>query len=223
MKETQPSSGPEATRKALAMAALKLFGQQGFDGTSTREIAAEAKANIGSIAYHFGGKDGLRTAAADLIVEMIQTIAGPVLGKLDAESAPAGRDEAEAQLYAAVDRMVSFMVARPEAGDIVQFVLRELARPTEALDRIYDGLFEPLHRRLCLIWQRATDDEAEADATKLTVFTMIGQVIYFRIGREAVLRRMGWAEIGTAESAQIVDAVRTNLTAILAARKGKPA
>jgi AcrR family transcriptional regulator len=40
----------EQTRTALVHAALKLFGRQGFDGTSTREIAAEAKANIGSIA-----------------------------------------------------------------------------------------------------------------------------------------------------------------------------
>ena len=71
---------------------------------------------------------------------------------------------------------------------IVQFVLRELSSPSPALDRIYDGVFDPLHRRLCLLWQRATGEPAESDATKLTVFTLIGQVVYFRIGREAVLR-----------------------------------
>ncbi|TIX80566.1 MAG: TetR family transcriptional regulator, partial [Mesorhizobium sp.] len=59
------ASPADMTRAALVRAALKLFGRQGFDGTSTREIAAEAKANIGSIAYHFGGKEGLRAAAAD--------------------------------------------------------------------------------------------------------------------------------------------------------------
>ena len=57
-------SAADMTRDALVRAALKLFGRQGFDGTSTREIAAEAKANIGSIAYHFGGKEGLRAACA---------------------------------------------------------------------------------------------------------------------------------------------------------------
>ena len=59
----------EQTRQALIRAALKLFGAKGFDGTSTREIAAAARANIGSIAYHFGGKEGLRLACADFIVE----------------------------------------------------------------------------------------------------------------------------------------------------------
>ena len=54
------------------------------------------------------------------------------------------------------------------------------------------------------------------------MFTLIGQVIYFRIGREAVMRRMGWHDIGAAEAAKVVSAVTTdNLSAILAARMGK--
>ena len=105
-------------------------------------------------------------------------------------------EAARQQLHGALDRMVQFIVARPEAGEIVQFLLRELSHPTAALDRIYAGVFEPLHRRLCAIWEAATGEAAESDGTKLTVFTLIGQVIYFRIGQEAVKRRMGWAAIG---------------------------
>ncbi len=207
------------TRAALVQAALKLFGRQGFDGTSTREIAAEAQANIGSIAYHFGGKEGLRTAAADFIVETIQTVAGPALGNAQAP-APVGPEAAQAQLFAALERMVGFVVASPQAGEIVQFILRELSHPTAALDRIYDGVFEPSHRRLCQLWEQATGEPAESEATRLTVFTLIGQVIYFRIGREAVMRRMGWPDIGAAEAAKVVAVTSGNLKAILAARKG---
>ncbi|MBZ9799681.1 CerR family C-terminal domain-containing protein [Mesorhizobium sp. ES1-4] len=212
------TSPAELTRAALVRAALKLFGRQGFDGTSTREIAAEAGANIGSIAYHFGGKEGLRTAAADFIVETIQAVAGQALG--DGQTATASDpDIARAQLFAALERMVGFVVATPQAGEIVQFVLRELSHPTAALDRIYDGVFEPTHRRLCLIWEQATGEPAESERTRLTVFTLIGQVIYFRIGREAVMRRMGWHDIGAAEAAKMVAVTTDNLDAILAARK----
>lgn len=215
-----PPSAADTTRAALVQAALKLFGRQGFDGTSTREVAAEAKANIGSIAYHFGGKEGLRAAAADYIVETIQAIAGQAMGSPPA--AAAGDPEAaRAQLFALLERMVTFVVASPQAGEIVQFVLRELSHPTAALDRIYDGVFEPTHRRLCLIWEQATGEAAESEATRLTVFTLIGQVIYFRIGREAVMRRMGWHDIGAAEAAKVVAATSGNLSAILAARKGQ--
>jgi len=205
------------TRAALVRAALKLFGRQGYDGTSTREIAAEAKANIGSIAYHFGGKEGLRTAAADYIVDTIQTIAAQAVGTAQA-TPPTGPEAARAQLFTALERMVAFIVARPEAGEIVQFVLRELSHPTAALDRIYNGVFEPTHRRLCLIWEQATGEPAESERTKLTVFTLIGQVIYFRIGREAVMRRMGWREIGDVEATKVVAVTSDNLSAILAAR-----
>ncbi|AZO26769.1 MULTISPECIES: DUF1956 domain-containing protein [Mesorhizobium] len=218
VKRPQREASPaDQTRAALVHAALKLFGRQGFDGTSTREIAAEAKANIGSIAYHFGGKEGLRAAAADFIVETIQGIAGQALGAPQAAAA-SNPEAARAQLFAALERMVGFVVASPQAGEIVQFVLRELSHPTAALDRIYAGVFEPTHRRLCQIWEQATGEPAESENTKLTVFTVIGQVIYFRIGREAVMRRMGWREIGDKEAAKVVAVATDNLRAMLAAR-----
>ncbi|OHV70807.1 TetR family transcriptional regulator [Mesorhizobium sp. LCM 4577] len=219
-RQQREATTAEQTRMALVHAALKLFGRQGFDGTSTREIAAEAKANIGSIAYHFGGKEGLRAAAADFIVETIQGIAGQALGATQA-AAPATPEAARAQLFAALERMVGFVVVSPQAGEIVQFVLRELSHPTAALDRIYAGVFEPTHRRLCQIWEQATGEPAESEATKLTVFTMIGQVIYFRIGREAVMRRMGWREIGNEEAAKVVAATTGNLRAMLASRDAR--
>ncbi|TGR90546.1 DUF1956 domain-containing protein, partial [bacterium M00.F.Ca.ET.191.01.1.1] len=53
------------------------------------------------------------------------------------------------------------------------------------------------------------------------VFTLIGQVIYFPIGREAVMRRMGWREIGNAEAAKVVTVTTGNLRAMLAARDAR--
>jgi AcrR family transcriptional regulator len=212
-------SPAEQTRAALIRAALQLFGRQGFDGTSTREIAALAKANIGSIAYHFGGKEGLRAACANYIVETIGGIAGPAMaasiGDID------GPDAAQARLNTVVEAMVGFIVARPEAGEFVQFVLRELSQPSEALDIIYDGVFEPVHQRLCRIWEEATGEDAESDRTKITIFTLIGQVVYFRIARAAVMRRLGWEHLGPSEAANVISVVKGNLDAILASRKGK--
>lgn len=213
--EAEPNSSAEQTRRALIAAALSLFGRQGYDGTSTRQIATEAKANIGSIAYHFGGKDGLRLAAADHIVQTMQAVAL----QAGANAPPQSAQEAADRLETVLRAMLTFIVARPEAGQIVQFVLRELANPTPALDRIYDGVFEPLHKRLCGVWQIATGEAAESDAAKLAVFTMIGQVVYFRIGREAVLRRMGWTDIGRDEAEKIVSTAIANLRAAIQARR----
>ena len=212
------------TRAALIQAALRLFGQKGFDGTSTREIATAAGANIGSIAYHFGGKEGLHTATADHIVETIQVVAAQAIGHANTPAFdPADAQAARDQLFALLEHMMGFFVVRPEAGDIARFVLREMSQPSTALDRIYEGVFEPLHKRLCLAWERVTGQTAESETTKLLVFTMIGQVVYFRIAGEVVMQRMGWNDMGDQEAAKVLGIVRDNLDAILTSRKdGKP-
>lgn len=218
---TQAQARPSAdqTRAALIHAALELFGSKGFDATSTREIAGLAKANIGSIAYHFGNKEGLRLAAADYIVETIQGVAGQALGHYAVIGVSANtKEEARQQLVMAIERMTQFIVVQPQSAEIVQFLQRELAHPTAALDRIYSGVFEPTHKRLCAIWEVATGEPAESEATRLIIFTLLGQVVYFRIGREAVKRRMGWATMGEDEAAAVAAIVRQNLMAILAAK-----
>jgi AcrR family transcriptional regulator len=222
VKSVAPPQGQlspaDQTRIALIRAALKLFGSQGFEGTSTREIAALAKANIGSIAYHFGGKEGLRAACAQYIVETIGGVAGAALAETSREVH--GPEAAKARLNTVLEAMVGFIVARPEAGEFVQFVLRELSQPSEALDIIYNGVFEPVHQRLCRIWAEASGEDAESERTRITIFTLIGQVVYFRIARAAVMRRMGWDQVGPAEAADIISVVGSNIEAILAWRKG---
>jgi len=216
-------SGAERTREALIHAGLKLFGEQGFDATSTRAIAAEAGANIGSIAYHFGGKEGLRAACASYIVERISAITERTLGDLadGEEKVSASFEEARAMLCQVTETIIGFIVASPEAGEFVQFLLREMTHPTAALDIIYSGVFEPTHMRLCRLWEAATGEPAESERTKLMVFTILGQVIYYRIGQEVVLRRMGWDKIGRRETSAITEIVKDNLKATLDARRPK--
>lgn len=50
------------TRKRLLDAAEELFADRGFEGTSTRDIAALSGDTIGSVNYHFGTKDELHIA-----------------------------------------------------------------------------------------------------------------------------------------------------------------
>src|SRR5690606_19321840 len=124
-------------------------------------------------------------------------------------------EEAEARLLGGAARLVQFLVSTPEAGEIVQFVLRELSARGTVLDILYDGVFEPVHRRLCQIWGQAAGSDPESEETRLAVFSMIGQVIYFRIGREAVLRRMGWADYGPDEAERLTALFQTNIRAAL--------
>ncbi|MBX3597575.1 MAG: CerR family C-terminal domain-containing protein [Rhizobiaceae bacterium] len=216
-QKLKASGGADQTRAALVRAALILFGEQGFEGTSTREIAAAANANIGSIAYHFGSKEGLRIAVADHIVATIQAIAS----RNEAEAVkevPASQD-ASLAITAMIERMFSFFVVQQEAAEIVPFVLREMAAPSPAFERIYAGMIEPIHKRCCDLWEAATGEPAGSEETRINVFTVMGQIIYFRLAREAVRRRMGWADIDFEHGAKISKAITSNVADILAAKK----
>jgi AcrR family transcriptional regulator len=52
----------EAARARLLRSGLRLFAQQGFTKTSTRELAEDAGVNVASISYYFGDKAGLYRA-----------------------------------------------------------------------------------------------------------------------------------------------------------------
>jgi len=218
--EQNPPSAADQTRLALIRAGLKLFGEKGYEATSTREIASASKANIGSIAYHFGGKEGLRAACAEYIVETIRNIAGEALGRPDMMATVLGDpDVAATALRTMLQRLIGFATAIPEAAEMMQFILREMGRPTSALDTIYAGVFEPVHRQACAVWQAATGDDAESERTRVQVFTLIGQVVYFRVAREAVRRRMGWQTLGAAEIDLITQVAIDNVSAVIAARR----
>lgn len=47
------------TRTRFLTSALSLFAEHGYAGTSTRMLASAAQSNVASLAYHFGGKEGL--------------------------------------------------------------------------------------------------------------------------------------------------------------------
>ena len=186
-----PPSASDQTRPALIRAALRLFGAKGYDGTSTREIAAAANANIGSIAYHFGGKEGLRAACASFIVDTIQAVASAGASGREHGAEGRGRGDRAAQRCAGAhgrlhrraaggrrDRAVR--AARARASDLGARHASTTAcssRPTSGCAR--SGPTRPART------PRAT-------APRSPFSRMIGQVVYFRIGREAVMRRMGW-------------------------------
>jgi len=53
------------TRELILAAALVAFADDGFDGATTRDIAATAGVSLGLLRYHFGGKTELWKAAVD--------------------------------------------------------------------------------------------------------------------------------------------------------------
>lgn len=217
-----PKSPPSAlkagdqTRAALVMAGIRLFGTKGFEATSTREIAAAADANIASIAYHFGGKEGLRLACAEMVGSRIQSVVGPALAAIDPKGDPAKAQEAFERVIMGV---TDFMLGQVEARDIAGFMVRELGAPGVVFDRVYTDFILPVHRSLCELLGLATGQDPESDLIRLGAFSIAGQVVYFRIGHAIVSRRMDWKASGPDEVGAIKAVILANIRAFIATNR----
>ena len=208
----------DQTRAALVMAGIRLFGTKGFEATSTREIAAAADANIASIAYHFGGKEGLRLACAEMVGSRIQSVVGPVLAAIDPKGDPAKAQEAFERVIMGV---TDFMLGQVEARDIAGFMVRELGVPGAVFDRVYTDFILPVHRSLCTLLGLATGQDPESDLIRIGAFSIAGQVIFFRIGHAIVAWRMEWKAVGPEEVGAIKAVILANIRAFIAANRSQ--
>ncbi|MDF1607845.1 CerR family C-terminal domain-containing protein [Hoeflea sp. YIM 152468] len=206
----------DQTRTALLMAGIKLFGTKGFEATSTREIAAAAQANIASIAYHFGGKEGLRVACAEMIGSRIQSVVGPALSALDPKGDPA---QAQAAFERVIMGIADFMLGQIEARDIASFMVREMGSAGAVFDKVYADFIEPVHSSLCDLLGLATGQDPESDLIRIGTFSIAGQVVYFRIGHVIVARRMDWKEVGPNEVEAIKAVLLGNIRAFVATHR----
>ena len=74
---------PGSTKARILSAAEEVFAARGFDGASTREIAARAGVNISSLHYHWESKETLYFAVFrnifDRLVDLLQHTLAPLL------------------------------------------------------------------------------------------------------------------------------------------------
>ncbi len=207
-------SGAAATRASLISAALELFGNHGYDAVSTRQIADHAAANIGSIAYHFGGKPGLRNACIDYAIGFVHENLGASLTQpLPSRLTP---DEALDMLDGMFETIMRIGATRPDADLLSTFMNREMVLPGEVDGVLYERLVKPLHERFCQLLAIAVGRPDAVDELALTVFSLIGQSVFFRLCKPVVVKRMGWSAYGLDEAESTIAVFSDNLHAIVA-------
>lgn len=180
-----PTEHPLARR--LLDAAIDQFGQMGFDGASTREIARASGTTMSSITYHFGGKEGLYLACADDIAAQIGAIHRPILDAIalrPAADAPAAR----AQLIALLESFARFMLS-PQSETLSRFIVREQQCPTEAFERLYAQVMAPvLEAAMGLL--RLARPSLDEKGRRTLVLNLLGMALVLRVGRACVVRIM---------------------------------
>ncbi|HEY6395116.1 MAG TPA: CerR family C-terminal domain-containing protein [Candidatus Binataceae bacterium] len=206
----------DETRQRLIDAALRIFGEHGFEGASTRMIAEEAGANLAAIPYYFGGKEGLYRAAAQFIVDRATREVIPVVNKID-EALKKGRLPRHATLgllHELLDRFSDFVLGSEEADDWSCFVMREQMQPGAAFEILYEGVMrrtsEACANLLALLLRQRQDDPK----IMVRALAILGQIVVFRIAQTTALRVLGWKDFSAQRLKLIQSVVSENLDRI---------
>ena len=84
------------TREALLEAAASLLAEKGFETVSVREITGLAQANVASVNYHFGSRDGLIDAVVEKMTDPVNRERLERIDGLEAAGEPTVRQLLEA-------------------------------------------------------------------------------------------------------------------------------
>jgi TetR/AcrR family transcriptional regulator len=139
------------TRERILDVALKSFAERGFDGTSTRAIAAAAEVNQGLIPYYFGTKEALWKEAVDHAFTALRR------GLDTALASDAGNPREQAALL--LRQLVRFVARQPE---FVRLMHEEGKRDSPRMRWLVDKHVRPLFDGALAISSRARESTALA-------------------------------------------------------------
>ena len=197
----------EETRRRIVEAALRLFGERGYDGASTRDIAAAAGVNAPALQYYFDNKAGVYRACAEYVADGWVEQFKPVLVQAQATMSDVTADLD--QVFQAFGRLLSaladYLLLSDGAEQRRLFVLHQQVGQTPSV------LFEILDRDLrpCVgematqLIARYCGIDPSDEALRMRIMMLFGQVMVFSVGRRSMASKPGWKPIGAAELAMI--------------------
>ena len=175
-------------------AALALFGSNGFEATSTRDIAARTGVALPAIAYHFGGKEGLYRACAEHVVERyrarMQTSAGTSNLKM-----PEGADAARTALRRVMAMLGTMLLDTAESDAWLTFMIREMNGTGPAHDLLYRDLWEPGLALVAGLVAAARGRRTPQEEDKLEAILLLSSFSAFSTSRRVALDFGGWNTI----------------------------
>ena len=145
LRRARPPLEDAGTRARILDVALRSFAELGFDGASTRAIAAAAEVNQGLIPYYFGTKEALWREAVGLAFSRLDRVVGAAVG--------AAEDISDRERLALLIRLyVRFVAAHPE---FVMLMNEEGKREGRRMRWLVDTHVRPVFQTMSRLYERA--------------------------------------------------------------------
>jgi len=211
----------EITRDALVQAALEVFGRDGFNAASTRDIAKLAGTNQALINYHFKGKQGLYLAVfehiASQMMQGVGNIASSILEEIPNIVSLPQKEKNEfaiqglEQLCSRLIHMMNSDVTKHWSS----MLLREQQHPTAAFDIMHKGPMGKLLKLSSQLIAMATNIDADSEAARLQSVLIFGQIHVLKVSRATLLSHMQWDEFSENEMQIAEQKIFSNIRAML--------
>lgn len=201
-RRRHPANGGYAcgdeTRRKLIDAAIHLFGERGYAGASTRDIAARAGMNAPALRYYFENKKGLYRACADILVNEALQILQPALF----EAQQALENNGAQQQY--IDAFINLQCA---TADVMFQMRHETSRwhfltreqrggePEDCSRASHYRLREPVIKVSNELLARIIGRSGGDSVTVVRMFSLLGQYLAFHIHRDSMVSKLGYVAI----------------------------
>ncbi|MBV9757149.1 MAG: CerR family C-terminal domain-containing protein [Alphaproteobacteria bacterium] len=208
----------EDTRQRILETALVLFGAEGFDGASTRELAERAGVNLPAIQYYFGSKEGLYRAVVEQIAGHIETRLAPLASRIRAAlTVGSGREDILGLLCELLDLIVAMILddTLPDRESRRRFFARTEFEPMVAADALQDCMVGNVLRPCAALVGRLVSRPADDEGVLMRAIALLGQAKGFNsCGAE---RMLGWDTIGADRVRAVQALLREHTRAVFAA------
>ena len=177
----------DQTRDRILDAAEKLFAEKGFDAVSVREITSAAKTHLSAVNYHFGSKKDLYLEVfRSRWLERARMVRRPFEALEHQDGLSPGtiiRTLAKTSLENPLT-----VEERLRHG---QLIIRELAKPGEALDLVFEAHIQPTLELINRLLSGALGREVDPERMMLYSLSLGALVLYFTGAQTAVSRLIG--------------------------------
>lgn len=200
----------EKTKERLIQASITAFAEYGFEGTTTRMIAKKADCNLAAIPYYFGSKEGLYHSVFERITDLPASHLRPHIDEITSFLGNSEREPEKALilLEKLLGNMVDLFCGHPKVAQYAQLIVREQLSPSSAYDIPYNKIITRVVGAISKLIKVITAEEDERKSA-YQAFMLIGQILIFRNGREAIVRRLGLEGYNADE----IDEIRQLITA----------
>lgn len=194
----------DETRQRIIDAAVQLFGEHGFDGASTRDIATAAGVNAPALLYYFDNKEGLYKACAQYITDDLQARYAPAIK----QASDALKNNADT--HTLIDAYLCFQSLTLDSVLSQRhfskgLIGRELAgeSPQVATEMLKKKMKQPINKLLLSLLARIMHTRPDDSITRIRLLTLKGLMMAFYYPPGACLEMLKWKEIDAAKSALI--------------------